>query len=82
MNLLARFRSWLKWIAKGRRLENDMETEVRFHIESYATDLARKGLSQEEALRQARLAFGGIESHKDAVRASLGVRWWGPKASS
>jgi len=39
MNLPARFRSWLKWIVKVRRLESEMETEVRFHIESRAEDL-------------------------------------------
>ena len=33
---LTRFRSWLKWMVKGQRLESEMETEVRFHIESYA----------------------------------------------
>jgi predicted permease len=78
---LARFRSWLKWIAKGQRLESEMETEVRFHLESYAADLVRKGLSQQEAMRQARIEFGGIESHKDAMRASVGVRWWGELGS-
>ena len=77
MNLVARFRSWLKWIAKRRRLESEMETEVRFHLESYAADLVRKGLSQQEAMRQARIEFGGIETHKDDVRASVGIRWWG-----
>jgi predicted permease len=76
MNLPARFRSWLKWIVKGKRLESEMETEVRFHIESYAADLVRKGLSQQQAMRQARIEFGGIESHKDAMRAAVGVRWW------
>jgi putative ABC transport system permease protein len=64
-------------MVKGQRLENEMETEVRFHIESYAADLVRGGFSQEEAMRQARIEFGGIESHKDAMRASVGVRWWG-----
>ena len=81
MNLLARFRSWLKSIVKGQRLESEMETEVRFHIESYAADLVRKGLSQEKAMRQARIEFGGIESHKDAMRSSLGVRRWGELGS-
>ncbi|HZR65702.1 MAG TPA: ABC transporter permease [Terriglobales bacterium] len=76
MNFPARFRSWLKWITNGRRLEGEMETEVRFHIESRAADLVRKGLSQQEAMRQARIDFGGIESHKDAVRAAVGIRWW------
>jgi len=78
---LTRFRSWLKWIVKGQRLESEMETEVRFHIESCAADLVRKGLSQQEAMRQARIEFGGIESYKDAMRASVGVRWWSERAS-
>jgi predicted permease len=78
---LTRFRSWLKWIVNRQRLESEMETEVRFHIESRAADLVRKGLSQQEAMRQARIDFGGIESHKDAVRASVGVRWWGELGS-
>jgi predicted permease len=81
MNLLTRFLSWLKWMVKGQRLESEMETEVHFHLQSYAADLVRKGLSQQEAMRQARIEFGGIESHKDAVRASVGVRWWGELGS-
>jgi putative ABC transport system permease protein len=81
MNLLARFLSWLKWMVQGQRLESEMETEVHFHLQSYAADLVRKGLSQQEAMRQARIEFGGIGSHKDAVRASVGVRWWGELGS-
>jgi predicted permease len=78
---LTRLRSWLTWMVKGQRLESEMETEVRFHIESRAADLVRTGLSIQDAMRQARIEFGGIESHKDAVRASLGVRWWGELGS-
>jgi predicted permease len=77
MRLFARLRSWFKWIVKPQRLENEMETEVRFHMESYAADLVRSGVPQQEALRRAHIEFGGIESHKDAVRASLGLRLWG-----
>jgi predicted permease len=81
MKLPARFRSWLKWITNGRRLESEMETEMRFHIESYAAELVRKGMSQQEAMREARIEFGGIESHKDATRAAVGIRWWGELGS-
>jgi hypothetical protein len=81
MNLPARFRSWSKWMVQGRRLESEMETEMRFHIESYAAELVRKGMSRQEAMRQARIEFGGIESHKDAMRAAVGVRWWGELGS-
>src|ERR1700733_2885381 len=76
MNLLARFRSWLKNIVKGQRLEREMETELHFHLESRTADLVRNGLSPQAAMRQARIEFGGIESHKDAMRQSVGVRWW------
>jgi hypothetical protein len=76
MRLFARFRSWLKWIVKRTLLEIAMEAEVRFHIESYAEDLVRSGVPEEQAMRRARIEFGGIESHKDAIRASIGLRWW------
>ena len=81
MNLLTRFRSWLKWMVKGQRLEREVETEAQFHLESYAADLVRAGLSEQEAMRKARIEFGGIEYHKDAVRAAVGVRWWGELGS-
>jgi predicted permease len=77
MKVLARFCSWVKWLVKSSQLENEMDTEVRFHIESYAADLVRKGIPQQDAMRQARIEFGGVESNKDAIRASLGLRWWG-----
>jgi predicted permease len=76
MNLPARLRSWFKWVVKRQPLEGDLETEVRFHLDSYASDLIRSGVPAAEAARRARIEFGGIESHKDAIRASIGLRWW------
>jgi putative ABC transport system permease protein len=76
MRLFAQIRSWLRWIVNRQQLETGMEAEVRFHLESYAEDLVRSGVPRPEAMRRARLEFGGIESHKDAMRASLGLRLW------
>jgi predicted permease len=76
MRCFSRLRSWVKSMVKRAVLETAMEAEVRFHIESYAEDLVRSGVPEEEAMRRARIEFGGIESHKDAMRASLGLRWW------
>ena len=45
-------------------------------LENYAADLIRNGVSEQEAMRRARVEFVGIESHKDAVRGSLGLRAW------
>ena len=36
-----------------------------------------KGLTADEARRQARVAFGGIEGHKEAVRDGRGLAWLG-----
>lgn len=71
----SRLKSWLRSLLHRRRFEQNMEEELRFHLEARAADLMREGLSREEATRQARLEFGPIASHKDAVRNSLNLRW-------
>ena len=70
-----RLRSFLRSLLRRERLESEMETEIRFHLECRTEDLIRKGLSPQQAARQAKLEFGGIASHKDSMRASLGLRW-------
>jgi predicted permease len=74
--MITRLKSWLRSILNRRRLEDEMEAEVQFHIDARAADLTRSGLAPEEAKRQARLEFGAIASHKDGMRRSLGLRWW------
>ena len=73
MTLWSRFRSWLRTTLGRSRMESDMDTELRFHIEAYAEDLARKGLSRQEAMRRARMDFGGIELAKEECREARGV---------
>jgi predicted permease len=53
-----------------------MDAELRFHIESYASDLLKTGIPQDEALRRARIEFGNVELQKEECRASLGLRIW------
>jgi putative ABC transport system permease protein len=63
------------WNAALRRehLEQDMDSELRFHIEAYAEDLIRKGIPRGEALRRARLEFGGMERVKEEGREARGL---------
>jgi len=68
MRLRNRFRSWLNAMVHRSRAENEMDTELRFHLETYAEELMRSGLSREEAQRRARLEFGGIETAKEGCR--------------
>ena len=48
---------------------------MRFHIDMAARHHAGKGMSDDEARRRARLAFGSVEAHKEAMREGRGVRW-------
>ena len=53
----------------GQRSDSELNEELMFHIEARARDLERTGLSAEEARRQARIEFGGLENYKEAARA-------------
>ena len=54
-------------------MESEMDAEMRFHVESYADDLVRGGMRRAEALRRARLEFGGLEQAKEECRDTRGV---------
>jgi putative ABC transport system permease protein len=71
--LWSRFNSWLKAMLRRSRMESEMDAELRFHIETYAEDLMNRGVAREEALRRARLEFGGVEQVKEEVRQAQGV---------
>ena len=73
MTFWSRFSSWSRTTVRRSRMENDMEAEIRFHIDTFAEDLVRSGVSREEAMRRARLEFGGIERTKQEGREARGV---------
>jgi predicted permease len=54
-------------------MESEMDAEMRFHVEAYADDLVRGGMRRAEALRRARLEFGGVEQAKEECRDTRGV---------
>src|SRR3954469_22372496 len=56
-------------------VERELDEELRFHVEQEARKLAASGLAPDEALRRARLAFGGVERIKDDTRDVNGVSW-------
>src|SRR5258706_3787586 len=72
--MLKRFLSFSRAALGRSSFERDMEAEIRFHVESRTADLIRRGFVPEEAARRARLEFGSIEKHKEASRASVGLR--------
>ena len=74
MRFAARLRSWLRSVSRRPSVEQEMDSELRFHIETYREDLVRSGMSPEEAKRRARLEFGSVEASKDECRDALGLR--------
>lgn len=75
MRLATRIRSWWRVVADRLRTEREMDAELRFHIDALAEDLVRSGLSREEALRRARIEFGGIERAKEECRDVRGINF-------
>jgi putative ABC transport system permease protein len=55
--------------------ERDMEEELRAHIELRAADLVHRGLSEADALRQARLELGNRAGYQEQCRDAAGFRW-------
>ena len=68
MTWWSQLRSWLRAATGREELEREMDAELRFHMEAYAEDLVQSGMSRAEAIRRARLEFGGVESAKERCR--------------
>ncbi|MCI0389924.1 MAG: ABC transporter permease [Acidobacteria bacterium] len=58
-----------------RKLERELEDEIRSHLEMQIEDNLRQGMSLEEAQRAARLKFGGVAQVKEAYRDKSRLRW-------
>ncbi len=65
---------WLTSLLGRRQFEAEMEEEIRFHLDARTEELTAAGVPSAEAARQARLEFGGPESHKDGMRSARGLR--------
>src|ERR1041384_2473133 len=55
-------------------VERELDEELRSHLEHEAEKYARDGMTREEAVRRARLAFGGVDRIKDDARHAGGRR--------
>jgi len=71
--MFKRFRSLLRVLTRRRDFEDGMTEELRFHIEQYADDLVRSGMSTDKAARHARMEFGSLDSVKGDCREERGL---------
>jgi predicted permease len=58
-----------------RRLDREMDVELRHHLESLEAEYRARGLSAEAARLAARRDFGGVAHTREAHREQRGLRW-------
>ena len=64
----------LNWVRR-RRLEDDLDRELRYHLDRRVADLIAAGLSEADAWRRARLELGGPAQVREEVRDVWLTRW-------
>jgi putative ABC transport system permease protein len=63
----------LRTLMRRPAAENELDDELRFHLERQTDKYVRSGMSEAEAVRRARLEFGGLDQVKDECREARGV---------
>lgn len=67
--------NWLARLFRTRHMEQELDRELRFHIETQVADKIDAGMSPAEARRTTYLEFGGLEQIKQQTRESRGTLW-------
>jgi predicted permease len=58
----------------NRRLDQDLDPEIAAHLELAVEENMRRGMSPEDAQRQARIRFGGVEQARQQHREARGFQ--------
>ena len=67
--------SWWTHLRNRGRAEEQLDAELRDHVERLVAQHVRAGMSEPEARRRTRLSFGGLDQVKEMCRAARGTRW-------
>src|SRR5581483_6504638 len=67
--------NWWNRLLRGRRMDEQLDKELRFHLDQQIADLIGRGVAPDEARRQAQLAFGGPTQVAEDCREARGTRW-------
>jgi predicted permease len=70
-----RFRLRLRYLARHSDRQRLLWEEMDFHIESMAQDLARRGMSEQEARAAAHRKFGNMTWKSEEARATWIAQW-------
>ncbi|MGB7283171.1 MAG: ABC transporter permease [Candidatus Acidiferrum sp.] len=67
--------NWWQRLLRRKKMEEQLERELSFHLEQHAMELIKGGIDAGEARRRARLELGGSEKVKEECRDARGTRW-------
>src|ERR1700676_5086657 len=70
MSLLRSMASGLRSLFRKKRVENDLDEELRNFLDLAAQAKMQQGMSRKEALRSVRLERGSIEVSREVVRTA------------
>ena len=60
---------------RRKLLEDDLDAELKFHLDQLTEKHVQAGLAPAEASRLARIELGGLEQVKEECRQSWGLGW-------
>jgi predicted permease len=67
--------NWWQRLWRGKQMDEQLDKELRFHLEQHANEFMARGHTPEEAQRLARLALGGTQQVTENCRDARGARW-------
>ncbi|HXT74216.1 MAG TPA: ABC transporter permease, partial [Candidatus Angelobacter sp.] len=66
---------WVRRLFRKRALDNQLDSELHFHVEQQTADNIAAGMSPIEARRRALAQFGGLEYIKEETRDARGTHF-------
>src|SRR5262245_38373415 len=75
MEMLSKLKTALRVLLRRSEVEQELDEELRHHIERQTEQNIRLGMNPEEARIAAHKAFGGLEQSKERSRDARGLRW-------
>ncbi|HET7251232.1 MAG TPA: permease prefix domain 1-containing protein, partial [Gemmatimonadales bacterium] len=75
MRIIRRLAARLAGMFASSRHDPDVREEMAAHLEMETAEYVRRGMSPDEARRQALLIAGGVEQAVEAVRDQRGLPW-------
>jgi predicted permease len=75
MTILARLSSFLRNTFHRRGVDARLDSELDGYVDLLADELRATGITHDEARRRARVAVGGVQQVKEAVRAHRAGAW-------